>query len=119
VISAFDGKPRAQKWKDAFKDSYGVGFDTMKRTLKSVPDEILLMLNRRASAKRLVGWQKKKRIDRANNIIHCADQAISLWEQSPGTRFAAGSRRVERKRKKAEQQTVAIDRLSTLVNKPL
>jgi hypothetical protein len=28
VISAFDGKPRAERWKQAFKESYGVGFDT-------------------------------------------------------------------------------------------
>jgi len=94
VISAFDGKPRAEKWKDAFEDSYGVNFYTMKRTLKSVPDEIIIMLNRRASAKQLIVWQKN-RAYRARKIIQYADEAIGLWAQSPGTRFADGSRGYE------------------------
>ncbi|KAN0068544.1 hypothetical protein V8E54_013268 [Elaphomyces granulatus] len=94
VISAFDGKPRAEKWKDAFEDSYGVDFYTMKRILKSVPPEIIIMLNRRASAKKLIVW-KRNRAYRARKIIQYADEAISLWAQDPGTRFAAGSRGYE------------------------
>jgi hypothetical protein len=91
VIAAFEGKPEARFWKEAFRVSYGVEFDAMKHVIKNVPDEILLMINRRASAKRLVSWQKK-RTEQAKNIIDCADEAISLWAQSPETSFSTRSR---------------------------
>lgn len=91
IIAAFEGKPKARFWKEAFRVSYGVEFDAMKHVIKHVPDEILLMINRRASAKRLVSWQKK-RTEQAKNIIDCADEAISFWAQSPETSFSTGSR---------------------------
>jgi hypothetical protein len=63
----------------------------MKRTLKSVPDEIFQMLNRRATVRRLTDWQKK-RSEQANEIIHSANEVIRLWEKSLGTSFATSSR---------------------------
>lgn len=60
VIAAYEGKARGSFWKDAFQVSYGVNYDAMKHVIKNVPDEILVMLNRRCSVKRLASWQKKR-----------------------------------------------------------
>lgn len=63
------------------------------RRIKNVPDEILVMLNRRCSAKRLASWQKRG--SQAKKIIEYADDAISLWAQRPETSFGTGSRGYE------------------------
>ncbi|KAN0067905.1 hypothetical protein V8E54_013833 [Elaphomyces granulatus] len=94
VIAAYEGKARGSLWKDAFQVSYGVNYDAMKHVIKNVPDEILVMLNRRCSAKRLASWQKK-RGSQAKKIIEYADDAISLWAQRPETSFCTGSRGYE------------------------
>lgn len=94
VIAAYEGKARGSLWKDAFQVSYGVNYDAMKHVIKNVPDEILVILNRRCSAKRLASWQKK-RGSQAKKIIEYADDAISVWAQRPETSFCTGSRGYE------------------------
>jgi hypothetical protein len=82
VIAAYEGKARGSFWKDAFQVSYGVNYDAMKHVIKNVPDEILVMLNRRCSAKRLASWQKKRGSQAKKNN----------WAQRPETSFCTGSR---------------------------
>jgi len=90
LISTFPEQEsnRLKLWKNAFELAYGIPYHRLQKIARDLPDQLRVVLNRRASALTMLSWRKKA--DCAHKIKDKADIIIKSWEENAPDIFQDG-----------------------------
>ena len=70
---------RIQKWKKTFWRFYGLPFDQASDKVTAMPQDLLLVLNRRATVHSLEKWTRGECVVRRCMIVEKADLLVKIW----------------------------------------
>ena len=71
---------RISAWKNAFKTQYGLPYHWVVPELDSIPEQVITVMDRRASAHIMRHWQKKT--DLQSDVLRCANEInVAWWER--------------------------------------
>ncbi|PLB55857.1 hypothetical protein P170DRAFT_433326 [Aspergillus steynii IBT 23096] len=82
---------RVIAWIEAFEKYYGVPFGLIERCIFYTPQQILRVMDRRASVHAMKVWNKPCNKERGQRIVDNCNAAIQMWKEDAKSMLVLGS----------------------------